>query len=636
MNRPLSFLNLILALFLAIPVQAQETAGPTAQTRVSASRTEGAPLLPASRRARHKIVDSRGEVLLYTDSFDPNVITDDMPEVLKDYLRACHALARRATPLHSTRLQGKAVAPLLSSLRHQEHPYNLSCPYYRYEDGTLSQDPCVTGCVATALEQVVSYWRHPAALKDTLHGWETEHYTIPDILPGTEIDWDHILTNYVPGQYDERQAKAIADLTYYLGVAVQMNWTPHSSGARLSRAVETLYNAFDYKTVYFVQRGLFSNPAWHRLLRHELECGRPIVFTAHNYGLGGHAFNIDGVDEEGYYHVNMGEANYACYMDLDCIGYYMPQYDATDFDRLLSLNMNQTALFMHPDDFEIDISDSLRLQDALYGVRFDGVTFHREPDTKGYVRADFDLTNTTSDSLNFTFEVLTYLPTDTALFEQADYVALSSVNLAPHEHLTWPVFCHFSQTGERLFACSADDLTLPFIMPVRVEKGVSPKFTFTEPQVQLLRCRREGGEEDLVARVSFEAGNEAPSGVGYDVATYCLIDDRGEEVVRHFDFVEAAAGGKQSKQVDFHRLVDGKEYTFLLRYPWQVVRQFTFRMDASQATDGITLPLDSLPHNSFASSYDLMGRRTSSGFSGIRIVNGRKVMGRRLSSQPSL
>ena len=81
--------------------------------------------------------------------------------------------------------------------------------------------------------------------------------------------------------------------------------------------------------------------------------------------------------------------------------------------------------------------------------------------------------NTTSDSLNFTFEVLTYQPTDTALFEQADYVALSSVNLAPHEHLTWPVFCHFSQTGERLFACSADDLTLPFIMPIRVEKGVS-------------------------------------------------------------------------------------------------------------------------------------------------------------------
>ena len=93
MNRPLSFLNLILALFLAIPVQAQETAGPTAQTRVSASRTEGAPLLSASRRARHKIVDSRGEVLLYTDRFDPNVITDDMPEMLKDYLRVFHSKA---------------------------------------------------------------------------------------------------------------------------------------------------------------------------------------------------------------------------------------------------------------------------------------------------------------------------------------------------------------------------------------------------------------------------------------------------------------------------------------------------------------------------------------------------------------
>ena len=599
---------LLAVLFITISVRAQEEC------------------VPASRRARHKLVDHHGEVLLYTDRFDPNVITDDMPEVLKDYIRTYKGMVQQRKERHATRLRGKAVQPLLSSVRHQEYPYNLSCPYYHYENGTQSELPCVTGCVATALEQVVSYWRHPATLRDTLHGWETEHYVIPDVLPGTRIDWDNILTNYVPGDFNETQAKAIADLTYYLGVGVHMNWTPYSSGARLSQAVEVLYNAFDYKTVYFVQRALFSNPAWNRLLRNELENGRPIVFTAHNYSLSGHAFNIDGVDEEGYYHVNMGEANYACYMDLDCIGYYLSQYEPTVFDQLLSLNMNQTALFMHPDDFEIDISDTLRLEDALNGVKVEGVKFQRTPDVMGYVRADFALKNTTSDSLNFSFEVLTYLPTDTAIFEQADYVGLTSVNLAPYEHKTWPVFCHFSRTGERLFAYSADDITLPFIMPVTIEKGIAPQFTFSEPRLQLLRCSGTGGEEDLVARLSFDVGNEAPSGMGYDAATYSLLNAQGEEVIRHSDFLEVEAGGIISKQVDFHRLEDEAQYTFMLRYPWQTVRELTFRVDAEQASDGITLPGNAETYLLPSVSYDLTGRKVLPQQRGIRILRGRKVL----------
>ena len=54
---------------------------------------------------------------------------------------------------------GAPVAALLSFTRHQEAPYNAFCPYYRNDDGTLSEERCVVGCVATALEEVISYHR---------------------------------------------------------------------------------------------------------------------------------------------------------------------------------------------------------------------------------------------------------------------------------------------------------------------------------------------------------------------------------------------------------------------------------------------------------------------------------------------
>lgn len=601
----------------------------------------------SAERSRYKLKNQKGEILVYSDQFNPNVITDHMPEALCEMLRQYRIQSAHNVPRYSNRLPGKAVLPLLKSVRTQEEPYNRSCPYYRYNNGTLSSDPCLSGCVATALEQVVSYWRHPAALKDTLHGWETDHYTISDVLPGTPIDWDNILVNYRDGNYTDVQAKAIADLTYYLGVGVHMNWGPGSSGASLSRAVDALYDAFDYKTIAFVQRSLYANPAWNRMLRHELECGRPIVYTGHNFGLNGHCFNIDGVDEEGFYHVNWGEDNYSCYVDLDYINPYEPIYDLTDMGMYTGLNYNSTALFMHPDDFEIDIWDTLSIDEALYSVEIDTVTFRRTPDAKGYVQADFSMTNTSSDSLNFTFEVMTYLPTDTAIFEQANYVALSTVNLAPGEHKIWPVLCRFSKTGDRLFAISADDETTPYVMPIHIDAGVAPVFEFAEPTVQFVRYTDAQQHDDLTARICFDVNNNAKSGIGCDVFTYCLFEEDNPDDYRHFNVLQINAGDTYAETVDFHYLKDGETYTFKLRYPWEVVKTLTFVYDASEAADGIAVPsADVNEEEGLYSSirsrygnrmYDLSGRSFSSAshpavkpignaLKGVYIKRGKKIL----------
>ena len=138
--------------------------------------------------------------------------TGDMPEALRALLQG-RTLTMSSSSL---RLQGKRkawhvsqrqsgykpispVAPLLQSIRDQEAPYNDLCPYWTYSDGHVSTERCLSGCVATAIEQVLAYYRYPEVLKDTLHGWETDNYTIPDMLPGTRFDWDHYLLDYRDG-----------------------------------------------------------------------------------------------------------------------------------------------------------------------------------------------------------------------------------------------------------------------------------------------------------------------------------------------------------------------------------------------------------------------------------------------------
>ncbi|MCD8305020.1 MAG: C10 family peptidase [Prevotellaceae bacterium] len=565
--------------------------------------------------AQHKV--RQGEaVLAYDLQYDPASESDSMPDALRELLRAY-----KAQPRYAERTQGKAVEPLLKSVRSQYAPFNNSCPYYTYSDGTQSAERCVTGCVATCLEQVLSYWKHPEALLDTLHGWETEHYVIDDVLPGTRIDWDNILDDYSAGYTDE-QARAVADLTYYCGVAAEMSWGTESSGASLFKAFEPLWSAFDYETIAFLQRALYSNEAWNRMLRNELECGRPICYTGYNMALSGHAFNIDGVDEQGYYHINWGySGHYDGYYDLDYLNPFEQYSDPTELGRNEGFFSNQTAMFLHPDDFVIDVFDTLSTEDALAGVRVDTITFRREPDTQGYVEADFHMTNTTRDSLYFTFEVLTFLPTDTAIFQQADYVALSSVCLAPLESKTWPVYCQFTETGERIMSLSTDDVTLPYQQQVSIAQGISPQLVFGEVTHQLVTYG-----DNLTATLSLDVTNEASGGYAGNLVTYCLFPKGAEIDQRHWDVLSVAGGETVRQSCTFQHLEDGVTYTLYIRCPWTIQRTYTFTAKREEALDRIDEPSVVEGGRDDDAWYDLQGRRVERPVRGLYVKHGKKIL----------
>lgn len=574
-------------------------------------------LCPQSAEAQRHAIRRGNSVLAHSLNFDPERATDDMPVALQEMLRAY-----RTQPRYAERQKGRAVAPLLRSVRDQSEPYNRSCPFYTDKDGQVSETRCKTGCVAVCIEQVLNYYHYPNLLADTLHGWETDNYTIPDVLPGTKIDWPNILNDYRLG-YSDEQAQAVSDLSLWCGMAVHMNWGVLSSGADLERAVEPLWRVFGYKTVNFVSRAMYSTPKWNAMLRHELENGRPICYTGHNMALSGHAFNIDGVDEEGYYHLNWGYGgDYDGYFDLDYLNPFESQDDVTPLGQNEGFFSNQTALFMHPEEIDIDVTDSLTKENAFAGVRVDNISFRRQPDTQEYVVGDFTMTNTTQDSLNFTFEMLTFLPTDTAIFYQADYVGLSAVNLAPGETRTWPVYCRFKEAGERIFSFSPDDETLPYQMNIFVERGTTPVLEYGEVDYKLIAYG-----DNLVADLSLDVTNRAKSGYAGSLITFCLFPDGSDEDMRHWEILSLPGGETHRISSRFQHLEDGKTYTLRVRQPWPVKQEYTFTVRKEEATDAIQDIPSEVSHDDDA-IYDLIGRRMPSLLlpKGIYIRNGKKIV----------
>ncbi len=188
-----------------------------------------------------------------------------------------------------------AIEPMLQTAWNQAAPFNDLLP-----------DGVVTGCVATAMAQVMKYHNYPERGKGTV---STQYggSTLSMNLDETVFDWDNMLNNYPSDNLGTaEQRNAVATLMKACGYSVKMDYSTTSSGASEYGVCPALLNNFGYDTsMYLHTRAWYSDSKWAEILYESLDAGCPLLYSGLGRA-GGHEFVCDGYRTDGYLHFNWG------------------------------------------------------------------------------------------------------------------------------------------------------------------------------------------------------------------------------------------------------------------------------------------------------------------------------------------
>lgn len=189
-----------------------------------------------------------------------------------------------------------SVEPLLKTQWGQGCYYNEKCPIPMI---SLTCGHSPTGCVATAMAQIMKYWNYPTNGTGS-HSYLNIFGTQSADFGATLYQWKQ-MPNKVTSPND-----AVATLMYHCGVSVDMIYKSNESGAFDPR--DELVKYFGYSAdAEFIDKRAFLPNDWVNLLKNELNQGRPIYYEGKpDICDPGHAFVCDGYQNSDYFHFNWG------------------------------------------------------------------------------------------------------------------------------------------------------------------------------------------------------------------------------------------------------------------------------------------------------------------------------------------
>lgn len=203
-----------------------------------------------------------------------------------------------------TQANWSAINPLITTQWNQDAPYNLQCP-------VINQKFCMAGCVATAMAQIMNYWKYPTQPQGKITYYPGKLQTPLSIdFSKRQIDWDQFQDTYLfdgdKYNYSEEQSEAIAYLLKACGYSVQMNYNLAVSGAVPFRIGEALIKNFCYNpNITYEERVFYTTSEWNRMIYNELAAGRPVIYDGWS-DEGGHEFICDGYLGGDFFHINWG------------------------------------------------------------------------------------------------------------------------------------------------------------------------------------------------------------------------------------------------------------------------------------------------------------------------------------------
>ncbi|HRY33496.1 MAG TPA: C10 family peptidase [Bacteroidales bacterium] len=241
-----------------------------------------------------------------------------------------------SNPLALRDLRGqKAVQALLTSKWDQGKFYNTQCP----ADPQGPDGHAVTGCVATAMGQIMYYYRWPEHGSGSYTYQHPVYGTLSADFAAATYDWNNMqnqLSSYNDG---------VAEVLGHLGVSVDMNYGPFGSGMWNHKAAYSLGTYFKYlPSTQYVWRDT-TNLDWDSLVISHLDRGQVLYYAGWSDTLyiSGHAFVCDGYQDTGYCHFNWGwSGSYDGYFYLNALN-----PGGSNFNLVQELIIN-----IHPDTLQ--------------------------------------------------------------------------------------------------------------------------------------------------------------------------------------------------------------------------------------------------------------------------------------------
>ncbi len=267
--------------------------------------------------------DAAVPVLGYSDngSFSASNIPPQLKWWMEEYANQIEYAREKGLTVYKSRRslvrgeEREPIAPQIKTKWDQIEPYNAQCPL----DGT---DRTWTGCVATAMAQVMNYWQYPEKGEGSItYSIESIEKKVSMNFSQKKFDWENMLDIYLEGHYDETQANAVAYLMKACGYATKMQYSMDASGALAMNIGKALTKYFKYDpNLLYTLRQYYSSTEWEQMIYENLKNVGPILYGGGSTLGGGHSFICDGYDGNGMFHFNWGWSGMSDgYFSLDAL-----------------------------------------------------------------------------------------------------------------------------------------------------------------------------------------------------------------------------------------------------------------------------------------------------------------------------
>lgn len=258
--------------------------------------------------------DGKGFVIVSADdntepiigfSFENPYVAADVPPTLKYMMEGIGKEIESASKIEggsTTRRMARARAA--ARRVNQGLTAQVKTPEWRQEapfNNMIPGNP-LTGCVGTAMAEIMKYYEHPAQGTGSYDG----------VNFAVDYDWANMRADNYRSGYSQAEADAVATLVYHTSKSIMTQYGYSGSSAYEVRVPAAMSNYFGYDPgiSYKKRSDVSSQQEWDNIIKTEIQAGRPVLYCGQDVSAG-HAFVCDGYqqdqfDENPYFHFNWG------------------------------------------------------------------------------------------------------------------------------------------------------------------------------------------------------------------------------------------------------------------------------------------------------------------------------------------